>query len=237
MGQREDAEAVRLAIRSNVAWDAMSSYPTPRLHDEVNEAGEIMTADAKRPKRSITVAVAGMRWSTKGRAAMTSEDAHSEVLVSALKGEFSCLTDEEVKLLKRTVDGDVQAAGQVASWMFGTIDTPEPNAVVWKWRLRRTTLGAESVFLGQFPNPMKPMRVVTSIDREGNWRGMRPSPHKTQSGWAQGFKVGIEDGMIFASCSAGSAEQKELGGDIVWEVMIEGKDVQFSGRSIGPVEP
>lgn len=227
LGQADDAESVRRAIRSNLAWDAISSYPVARMRDEVNEAGQIRTAVALRPKRKVTVAVSGMRWTPKERATLTSEDSHSEVLVTALGGGFPALTDEEASPLRATVDGDLAAAREVASWMFGTIDTPEPRAVRWKWRLRRTTLGAESVFLGSWPNPMKPMRVVTHITRDGFWKGMRPSPKRASAGWARDFKVSIEDGIIHSSCVDGEAEQPELGGDIVWQVEVDGSQVRF----------
>jgi hypothetical protein len=232
----EDAAAVRRAIRSNLAWDALSSYPMPRCRDEVNEAGQVRTASGWKARLTLTVAIAGMRWSTKGRGKMTSEDSHSQVLSDALNGKVpaltKALTPKEIDLLKATLHGDVESAREVSSWMFGTIGTPEPNSVVWAWRLRRTTLGAESVFLGRWPNPMKPMRVVTAIDRNGLWKGMRPSPKGLSSGWARCFEVHIENGVIHSSCSAGESQQEELGGDILWEVKVEGRKVQFLASGI-----
>lgn len=236
LGRTRDAETVRLAIRSALAWDTIVALPVTRTHDEALygdlKGGRTVTAQlpvrVKGPQPArLTVAVSGMRWSTKGRAVLTSEDAHSATLSAELASVDALgLTREEIDTARRCVGGDVQAAREVCGWMYGTIDTPDTQ---WGFRLRRTELGVESIYLGPWPNPMKPCNVLCQVTWDGLWRTMRPIPETKIGNWASGFKVEVNDsGMVKAECVAGRAEMKELGGKVLWEVGVRGSQVMFN---------
>lgn len=227
-----DAEAadVKRAIRSNLAWSAIAAVSAPRLRDEVNEAGKWRRTENPPLGRRLTVPVAGMRWSIKGRSKMTSEDSPSETLANELAAADDYgLTLKEAEIMRRCIAGDAGAAKDVAWMMFGTIET---TTNTWKWRFRRTTEGGEALYLGQFPNGLKPMRVVTQVTLDGTWRGMRPSPEKQNNKWATGFEVEIKGGVIHARCVAGEASLPELGGEVLWQVDVEGSKVYFNGAEL-----
>lgn len=226
----EAAEDCRLAIRSALAWDAMTAVPTARIRDEVHYPDEIKRAENLEKKRkSPTVAVSGNRWTPVERGALTSEDAHSDSLRAALArpGEFG-LTERERQLVGLTVNGDVDAAREVAGWMFGTIQNPDKE---WRFRLRRTTEGAESVYGWEtvsWPSPYKPARSVTQVRLDGTWIGAQPCPSRHVEAWANGYRVTIVNGIIRAECAAGAVEIPELGGEILWQVDVHGHSVRFS---------
>lgn len=228
---RQEAEAVRRSIHASLAWDALTAVPTPRRQDVLNAGGDLVrTENPAKPGKlaRATVAVAGNRWTVKARGKLTSEDSHSVVLQAALEPKTSAgfgLTETDRSLLERTVDGDPAAAEVVAGWMFGTIDTPDKR---WRWRLRRTRDGAESVFFGPWPNPHKPCRTATQVTNGGTWTSMQPARKGVNRGWAGIYEVEISGGMIRATCAKGSAELPELGGEILWHVDVVGKDVRFT---------
>ncbi len=234
-GQKQDAEAVRRSIQASLAWDAMTAIPSPRRLDVLNAGGDIVRTENPRPakKAGVTVAVAGNRWSVKSRGKLTSEDSHSTVLQAALDPRTSPgfgLAEEDRSLLERTVNGDPAAAEVVAGWMFGTIDTPDKR---WRWRLRRTTDGVESIFFGPWPNPHKPCRTATQVTNEGAWSSMQPARKGVNRGWAGNYGVEISGGVIRATCAKGSAELPELGGEVIWQVDVEGKDMRFTAGAQG----
>ena len=225
-GRDDQAEACRRAIRSSAAWDCMTALPVPRLRDEVNEGGVWRRGNAVKVKQRIAVAVAGNRWTIHEHVlGILSDDSHSQFFASeiATPDELG-LNKEERQLMQAALAGDVDAARSVASWMFGTIDTPDTQ---WQWRLRRTTQGTESIFFGIYPSPYKPVRTVTQQLLDGTHRGMKPSAENVHSN-AAGYHVEIDGGgIIRASCDVGSADLAELQGDVIWQVDVHGSEVRF----------
>lgn len=237
----DDYQAVRLALRSNIAWDVLTAVPVARLKDEIHYSNETEWANnkSKRLPLSPTVAVSGMRWTAVKRGAgLTSQDSHSETLRAVLANPPKYgLTTEETLLIRQVIyEADPVAAKTVSSWMFGTIDQPE---VQWAWTLRRTTMGAESICHGPSPNPHKPCRTYTSIEQGiergtgtwigtvGLWRGMQPAARDAKKGWAHDYKVRISDKDVIASCRAGEARITRLSGKTLWQVEIRGMEVEF----------
>lgn len=230
-GRAGDAEEVRLAVRAALAWDAICCLPITRTHDEVRygdpDGGVLVeaTLPADRTKGPqpppYAVAFTGNRWSTKGRALLTHEDAHSPMVEKALRGECE-LTPDEIGAFEACIKGDAKAATVVSWMMYGTIDTPDTK---WRFELTRTDLGVQSVFFGPYPNPMKPLMTVAQVTHDGMWRGMRPSPERQVGNWAAGYRVEIANGVIRAECEAGYAEIPELGGGVLWQVRVEGSKV------------
>jgi hypothetical protein len=189
----------------------------------------------------------------------TSEDAHSALSAAALdwqpragrakqfKGALAAilgvhdytastpaalwgLTDEERTILTRVVQGDVAAAREASTWIFGCKPArPPADPDPWRFRLRRTTEGVESIFFGPWPNPNKPARAATQVLADGSWIGLQPSHNKDDP--AQGYHVELRDGQIVASSdqSNGAHSIPELGGALLWQVDVVGLDVSFTG--------
>lgn len=226
----DEYQTVRLAIRSNIAWDVMTAVPVARLKDEIHYSNEVERANnkSKRLPLSPTVAVSGMRWTAiKRGTGLTSQDSHSETLRAVLSNPPKYgLTTEETLLIRQVIyEADPVAAKTVSRWMFGTIDQPE---VQWDWTLRRTSLGAESICHGPNPNPHKPCRTYTSIEHEtGLWRGMQPAARDAKKGWAHDYRVEIDEKEVRASCKAGQAKIERLKGDVLWTVEVRGGEVKF----------
>lgn len=229
LGRNDDAEDVRRAIRSNLSWDVIAAIPAPRLRDVVNEAGEERTVEARKVKVQITVAVSGNRYTVKergGEARLSTDNSHSITLANEMARDDGLgLTPDEVATMQAAIQGDVDAARTVAGFMFGTIQTPD---TAWRWRLRRTTEGAESIYFGPFPNPNKPIRTVGQAFLDCTYRTMKPSPRGVRKGFATDYQVNIENGMIVAHCKIGDASMPELGGNLLWQVDVEGSDVRFT---------
>lgn len=235
VGFFEDADVCRRVIRGLLAWDCIGAIPFARTHDEMIYGGKkIEIEHASDPKAGsryrLSVASFGMRVSTKGRAKLTSEDSRSETLAIELASPDGVgLTHEETAIMRECISGNVESAKQVVGWMIPLIHTPD---TVWKARIRRVQvsedlIGTESIYLGDWPNSMKPMITAAQVTSDGLWRGMRPSPRTKIKGWAPEFEVHIEDGVIYSSCISGKAELPELNGRVIWEVNVNGKDVDF----------
>lgn len=233
LGRIADADEIRLAIRAALAWDVLTCLPVARTHDEMlygdPDGGRLVKAElparGKGPKPPpYAAAFTGNRYSTKGRAVLTSEDAHSPMVHRALRGECS-MTGDDISFFRSCINGDAFAASMVSSMMYGTIDTPDTK---WKFELTRTDRGAQSIFFGPYPNPMKPCLTVAQITHDGLWRGMRPSPERQIGNWASGYKVEVANGKIRAACEAGHAEIPELGGAVLWKVTVVGQQITFT---------
>lgn len=241
-GRTQDAEDVRLGIRAAVAWDAMTAIATPLRRELANEMGRlrVLVPGQRYPRRWATVAVAGNRHSTiehSPKDVLSSDDSHSRALANALKAP-GLLLPEEKALVLLSVNGDADAARQIAGWMFGTIDLagkgPTPE-VRWRWRLRRTTEGAESVYFGPWVNPHKPARSVAQITHDGILRTMRPTPENVTNNMpgggkfdASGYEVAIDGGQITARSKYGEATIPELGGAVLLQVDVCGSEITWT---------
>jgi hypothetical protein len=236
-GRLGDEESIRQAIRAYLAWSALAAVPVSRVRDELVTPAGVEKGTRKVGKKDrlpgLAVAPAGNRYTAHRRGAgLTSDDSGSATLAAALvnPGVFG-LTDAERNLLAWVVRGGSPrgealkaAAKEVAAWLFGTIDQPARR---WRWTLRRTTEGAGRVFWGLSPNPYKAARAVGQVTSDGTYWGLQPTV-KAERAWSEGWTVTEEAGVYVASCKSGTASLPKLGGDVLWEVEIEGSEVRFS---------
>jgi hypothetical protein len=229
----DDREAVRLAIRSSLAWDAICAVPSPITEDVTIHAGETERSQVTRPSKgkvaAYTPAVSGNRWTERDhgqRGDLLAENSHGGTLSNAVAHpERFGLSLRESEVIVDCIDCIAHAGVEIASWMHGTIDTPDTR---WRFRLRRTTLGAESIFFGPFPSPYKPPCAASQVTLDGQRVIVKASPKGVQNHTVEGWEVAIEDGTIVARCSLGESRLPELGGEVLWEVEVEGGEVRFS---------
>lgn len=238
-GDEAAAAVVRRVLRAALAWDAIAALPVARLLDVAIFAGDREGYTAEKDDPHVCVAVSGNRYTPKvrKRRGLSTDNSHSLTLAEQLgladarPGLPLVLSADEVRIATACLDGNVDAAREVASWMLGTIDFPavdEVPDVRWRFRLRRTTEGAESVWLGPWPNPHKPSRTVGQVFHDGTMRSMSPAPNRGAK-WGSGkYHVEISGGEINATCGTGEAVVAELGGEVLWQVDVVGQDVRFT---------
>jgi len=147
------------------------------------------------------------------------------------------LTAAERSILRAVVHGDGEAARSVSEqFLWGTKPSRPAQPDPWRFRLRRTELGVESIFFGPGPNPNKPARAVTQVLTDGTWLGLQPSGSDRQP--AAGYHVEIRASRIHAVSSQSKGDRfiPELGGDLRWDVSIVGQEISFHPGRIDPLD-
>ncbi len=231
LGRRDDAKIVRRSILSHLAWDALSAIPASRMRDTLFLPEAKFQTTTKAKDTWLCVAVAGMRNTPVERGQFTSQNSHSIVLAKAIDdpGDKG-LTNNEQELLRRTVQGDVAAAREVSTWMYGTIDSSTKQ---WQFHITRTARGVECNNAGlQWPNPMKPCISACVVTTDGHWQAMQTS--RRVRGWAEGYSVRVDNGMMIAESQVGNKlvnvsmpTLTSMGGEVLWRVDVVGREVTF----------
>ncbi|MHB1459355.1 MAG: hypothetical protein ACYC0V_20790 [Armatimonadota bacterium] len=137
------------------------------------------------------------------------------------------LTDDERAVLRRVIEGDSEAVEQAVEWIreFGVY---EKNDI----RIRRTTEGTEVVFF-KTSNGNKPAHAATSVTTKGVWRTIRPGFYKGV-GANKGYRVWIENKTVYAEAESGfgrKVSMPELGGDLLYEVELKGRESKLTQSS------
>ena len=256
-----DARAIANNLRAIWAYEALTAVPTPRTHTWASLSGNIHEGPGDADQyQGLTTAVAGERWKSQSYLkhddhgaflswAIDWQPRHDDsnnlraqgwwwkntVAVLADRDTYEekappepfGLTAGDREKLRAIVHGDSEAV----RWAVGILS----DYGVWRSyriRQRRTTLGTETVFFVS-TNGNKPNHPATSITNEGFWRTIRPSDYHGGVGANRGMRTWIEDGMIHSTVKeAGkSVEMPELGGNLIYEVDYEGRQVSLK---LGP---
>ncbi|MHB0998592.1 MAG: hypothetical protein ACYC27_05040 [Armatimonadota bacterium] len=258
-GAKEDADAIRLSLRAVWAYESLLAVDTPRTSTWMNASGDIIKGKGDSGwYQGLTVAVAGERWHSdrvlnhddhgvflnwalnwtpRKNPQIKKLDSKTDgwwpnVVAHLIKrtsystsspAEPFGLTDDERAILKRVIKADPEAVKEAVKWLseFGVYKNS-------RIRMRRTTRGTEAVFF-KTSNGNKPAHAATSITTKGVWKSIRPSFYKGV-GANKGYRVWIENGIIFADSQAGFGKKvsmTELGGKLLYELEIEGQTVKL----------
>jgi len=230
------SENCRLAYRSNLTWAAMGATAMPRLRDRLIEASVERVLIGKQTDARISVAVAGPRFSSVERkrpSGLSTDNSNAIVLAAELASVDDLgLTARETDVLKRVIAGDVEAAREAVRWMYGTVQTPDK---VWRQQIRRVRtkdgMATQIVDLSEWPNPAKPTRAACQMLADGTLVAMMPAPRGVKNDkWGAGkYRTEVVDGVIHSVCGSGESELRELEGEDVYRIDVEGASVKFDG--------
>lgn len=254
-GDEASIRTLSRALRAMLAWDALVAVPGRRASVVGVLAGEPDFRGVPDPPnhQGLVCATSGMRWQhNRAKRQWHKQEQHGELLAGALRlgpvkpilkalanrrGSITSavgLSEGEADLMRQAVlERHVDSARVMATWLlpYGVLHTE--GRAEWAWELRRTSLGADSLFCSTQPNGNKPPHPYGWFREDtGEWGTLRPAyprPSKVNAG----FKVEVRDGIVTARVDPECGEEvhvPRLGGEPLWVVRVEGGKVQFRGE-------